>query len=356
MEQKKKVFVIMPFDPENLQLFDTIRTRLGERYEFSHAGVEDNQQNILADIVSPIYEADIIIADLTGLNPNVMYELGVAHSLSKKTIMITRDDLSRLPFDIKQYRTIGYSTHFAEFEKLIQNLEKNINGAIDRTVEYGNPVSDFLHKKQTTVLSLAAGNTSAQDDLSEEKGFLDFLADIETDSESMTSALVSLSSDMSTMSNGTIECTTEIERIKNGNSKKKMVLIKIQTNKVANYICTFSTKLREKNSEISHFWKKIEQNLTGLIDNDFATQPGNLTALIQSLDELPKLKEETINSRHGMETFKNSLQNIRGIENKLNQAICSLENDLLGYLSVTDQICASIDRIEVKSRHLRVQG
>ena len=175
METKRKVFVIMPFDKDNMQLYESIKMRLGNIFEFSHAGDEDNQQNILADIIPPIYEADVVVADLTGLNPNVMYELGVSHSLSKKTVMITRDDLSTLPFDVKQYRTIHYSTHFADFENLIQSLEKNLSGAIDGSVEYSNPVSDFLLRKQTSATSLAAIESREQNDTDDDRGFLDFL-------------------------------------------------------------------------------------------------------------------------------------------------------------------------------------
>ena len=51
--------------------------------EFSHAGEEGNQQNILKDIIQPIYEADVIIADLTGLNPNVLYDLAEINYISK---------------------------------------------------------------------------------------------------------------------------------------------------------------------------------------------------------------------------------------------------------------------------------
>lgn len=57
-----------------------IKNHFEDEFEFSHAGDEDNQQNILADIIPPIYSADIVLADLTGLNANVMYELGIAHS------------------------------------------------------------------------------------------------------------------------------------------------------------------------------------------------------------------------------------------------------------------------------------
>ena len=76
-----------------------------------------------------------------------MYELGIAHSLNKKTVMITRDNLSTLPFDLKQYRAKDYSTHFKKFQELIDYLNKNFHGAVDGSVIFSNPVSDFIDKK-----------------------------------------------------------------------------------------------------------------------------------------------------------------------------------------------------------------
>ena len=85
--KKAKVFVIMPFTDEFFESYEMLKEHFENEFDFSHAGDEDNQQNILADIISPIYEADVVLADLTGLNPNVMYELGIAHSFNKKTIV-----------------------------------------------------------------------------------------------------------------------------------------------------------------------------------------------------------------------------------------------------------------------------
>ena len=146
--EKSKVFVIMPFSDDFFESYEMLKEHFQDDFEFSHAGDEDNQQNILADIISPIYAADVILADLTGLNPNVMYELGLAHSFNKKTIIITRDDLGKLPFDLKQYRAKDYSTHFKKFFDLIEYLEKNLRGAVNGTVVFSKTVSHFHDKKR----------------------------------------------------------------------------------------------------------------------------------------------------------------------------------------------------------------
>ena len=80
----------MPFGEEFFDMYELLKQQFENEYEFSNAADEGNQQNILKDIIQPIYESDVIIADLTRLNHNVLYELGIAHALQKKTIVITQ--------------------------------------------------------------------------------------------------------------------------------------------------------------------------------------------------------------------------------------------------------------------------
>lgn len=84
-ENKPIVFVIMPFKEDILALYEKLKSDFDNDFAFTNAGNLDNQQNILQDIVEGIYQADIVIADLTGLNPNVFYELGLAHAMNKKS-------------------------------------------------------------------------------------------------------------------------------------------------------------------------------------------------------------------------------------------------------------------------------
>ncbi|MCB0920418.1 MAG: hypothetical protein KDC08_01210 [Actinobacteria bacterium] len=68
-------------------------------------GIEDT---ITAEMVERIQQSDLCVVDLTGNNPNVMYECGRRHETGKPVVMITRDE--RLPFDVVTHPVIRYST------------------------------------------------------------------------------------------------------------------------------------------------------------------------------------------------------------------------------------------------------
>jgi hypothetical protein len=63
--------------------------------------------DILVDIWQSINGADFVIADITGRNPNVLYELGVAHTLAKPVLIISRNAVD-IPIDLSTRRIILY--------------------------------------------------------------------------------------------------------------------------------------------------------------------------------------------------------------------------------------------------------
>ena len=62
----------------------------------------------MGDIWSAINAARIIVADCTGRNPNVMYEIGLAHAIGKYTILLAQS-IRDVPFDLRHLRYIIYS-------------------------------------------------------------------------------------------------------------------------------------------------------------------------------------------------------------------------------------------------------
>lgn len=340
----------MPFADEFFESYEMLKSRFYDEFDFSHAGDEDNQQNILADIIPPIYNADIVLADLTGLNPNVMYELGIAHSLNKKTIMITRDNLSTLPFDLKQYRAKDYSTHFKKFQELIDYLSKNFHGAVDGSVIFSNPVSDFIDKNHIRPENLFKSDSDSLDIPDGEKGFLDFLAEIEEDTNNMNNDIASISSGLQTMTSGINRHTNEIKRVENDKSSGKAAFIRKQTQKAADYISTFSKQLNTHTGSIQTLWGQIEKNTLGLLENRYASTPENKEALIAYIKNIGNLKTAIAESNQSVTKMKETSLGNLGIERSLNQSIRFMDQDLSAYLDMTEQMIKSIDRIIDKSR------
>jgi hypothetical protein len=69
---------------------------------------ESHGSIIMEDVWIKLNEARIVIADITAQNPNVMYELGMAHVLGKPIILLISDPAESIPFDIKGFRHIIY--------------------------------------------------------------------------------------------------------------------------------------------------------------------------------------------------------------------------------------------------------
>lgn len=341
------IFVIMPFEDEFFEVYEMLKIKFSERYILNNAGEEGNQQNILRDIIQPIYEADIILADLTGLNPNVLYELGVAHTFNKKTIIITQDSLSELPFDLKQYRAKEYSTHFIKFDELVKYLEVNFEGAKEGTTVFSNPIKDFLSTQRIKDVGWFTENEVVEID--GEKGFLDFLAEIENDTNSLTNEIEVMTSDLTKMTDGISNSTQKIEDNASGGSGTASFVRK-EAKRVGRYVESFGVKLKNHNISFASLWDKIESNINGLLENEIASSEDNRESLIDYLRALKNLQLEMNNSNIYVDGFRVAMGSSKGLERSMTQAIRITDNYLKEYLNITEQMSASIDRIIAKSK------
>ena len=102
------VFVLTPFHPDHEKTFDEIASVVRNTGLRCLRGDEDYiQGDILSHILSLIAKARIIIANIDGRNPNVFYELGIAHAMDKTTIVVSRG-IEQLPFDMRTRKLIVY--------------------------------------------------------------------------------------------------------------------------------------------------------------------------------------------------------------------------------------------------------
>ncbi len=85
---------------------------------------------IIDQIWAGINNAKVLVAELTGRNPNVLYELGLAHALRKPVVLISSNE-EDVPFDVRHVRVIYYQMSDPFWgEKLIAKIAENIISAI----------------------------------------------------------------------------------------------------------------------------------------------------------------------------------------------------------------------------------
>lgn len=132
-------FVIMPFAGK----FDTIYSRVKQAVEGKDLGfgcmrADDllRSGHIIEDILRGISGSEIVVADVTDQNPNVFYELGIAHMMKEvdKVILLSQDP-ETIPFDLRSLRHIIYKSS----KKGLEVLGRQLVGAICA-------VSDRVHR------------------------------------------------------------------------------------------------------------------------------------------------------------------------------------------------------------------
>ncbi|MGN4870947.1 hypothetical protein ACTFSO_03575 [Bacillus cereus group sp. MYBK120-1] len=94
--------------------------------------------SINKQVITSVLECDLAIANLTNLNPNVMYELAIRHAARKPVIQICQKG-TRLPFDITEERTIFYTNDMAGVIELNNNFKEMVAEAIGDE-EPDNPI------------------------------------------------------------------------------------------------------------------------------------------------------------------------------------------------------------------------
>jgi hypothetical protein len=91
-----------------------------------------NPGEITATILTEIIEADLVIADLTGSNANVYYELAIAHAFGRPTVHIRHATADRLPFDVQSINVIDYGFDIAVAEDVRPLITEAARLAMDR--------------------------------------------------------------------------------------------------------------------------------------------------------------------------------------------------------------------------------
>jgi nucleoside 2-deoxyribosyltransferase len=143
--------------------------------------VYSHHENVVADIRRLVEQAVVCVADLTGKNPNVLYELGLAHGRSKPVVLLaqTKDDV---PFDLLTRRVVLYDTQKTKWDSSLQAaIKKCLAATLDEARLTSSPPVDstaVVDQDRVHQASSGSGHPGVSFSMSEgEALFRDLLAE-----------------------------------------------------------------------------------------------------------------------------------------------------------------------------------
>ncbi|GAA2545289.1 MULTISPECIES: hypothetical protein [Streptomyces] len=266
-EQPRRCFVVGPIgDPHaahgspereafehHLGIFEQVIVPACEKYGISavradgiaHAG-DINEQ-----ICRYVVESDLVVADVSGGNPNVMYELGLRHITGKPTIHI--GEAGQLPFDIASIRTIRYQRTRSHLAGARKEIESALEAGIRDGFELLTPAR-VLRGLQTGdgPASASEADDGGKGEDEDSPGLLDDFAVIEDGLDEMTADMEAMTKTIETIGALTEQSGTDMLDLTQANAPMSARLAA-----VARYAETISAPAGELNIIAAAFAERM---------------------------------------------------------------------------------------------------
>ena len=289
------------------------------------------------------------------------YELGIAHALRKQTILITQS-IDDLPFDLRSYRLLEYSTHFVRIQDARERLSTLVSGFLRGTTS-GSPITDFLPSAAIALPTTAAvtskeaqepihdahdpgGNDTSSDDAGmevDDRGFLDHSIDVTDGYARIAGLIAGFSGDLNDLTEALNSATGEFNQISASSGASSPTAARRVARRLAEKIKAFNSKLSEVNREYSEIARETEDSLEFMVSfqSDHASDE---MAIGKQLSSLRKLRSTIEGARESQLSLAESMEQIPRIERRLNREVARGSEGIRVLASNLDRTIASISR------------
>lgn len=129
------VSVMMPFGAAFTPVYAALQAAAGA-LGLRCARADDIWEHpaVIQDIVNLIARARVVICDCSGKNPNVFYEIGIAHSLGKEVVLIAQSN-DDVPFDVRHLRYVHYLANKEGLKKLSKAVQSRLQTVVGTAVK-----------------------------------------------------------------------------------------------------------------------------------------------------------------------------------------------------------------------------
>lgn len=161
MPVTKDVFVIMPFsatatckEDKWTVVYKHVFCPAVEECGYTCERAAPKTGSLISSIVERLKTARIVLADITDRNANVFYELGVRHSLSKRTIIVSQN-ADDIPSDLRGYWFLRYGTDPELVAKFKEDIRRLISEIEEHPQKCDSPVADYLERENISLSQYA---------------------------------------------------------------------------------------------------------------------------------------------------------------------------------------------------------
>jgi len=322
-----KAFVLMPFDVELQDVYTDFIKEVSETAGFEVQRADDllSQQSILADIVVSIAECDLIIADLTGSNPNVYYELGIAHAFDKPAILLAQD-IDEVPFDLRSYRIVPYGTHFSEMKRAREQLQTLLRQALEGQLRFGSPVSDHSVKPIQSALVASPrehelspdepARTEGQEE--DEPGLMDHMVDLEEGISELGVLARQIAAETETIGERTTETGHKLHEANDGARQISAAERRKLVRELAQYLDSYGSSIGDKNASYRDALNRASNALEAILQGDLQTSDAE--ELSNFLEAIHGMKSGAEGAMSAMKQMRDSLRGVPKLERTFSRA------------------------------------
>lgn len=263
---------------EGIQVFEDVIAPACTAFglEAVRADMISQTGEIPEQIFRQLRDCPVVIADLTGANPNVMYELGLRHTTGRVTIQI--GEKGRLPFDVAAIRTIMFKRTEAGLVQARKDLAKSLAANLDTG---GDPVTatriwfeaslpeQNTPPPESTEIIEAAGDEEAP-------GFLELLAEMETGTQSLTQTMTAAASIIEDISSVYTEATASVRQAdaRGDGASARLAIAELTATKLSEQ----AARLEVVSGEFARTVDRVEPGIQYLLER-LAEEPDQLAAV-----------------------------------------------------------------------------
>ncbi len=263
---------------EGIQIFEEVISPACTAFglEAVRADMIARSGEIPEQIFRQLRDVPVVIADLTGANPNVMYELGLRHTTGRVTIQI--GERGRLPFDVAAIRTIMFKRTDAGLVQARKDLSKALAANLDTG---GDPVTAtriWFEAPSVDQQEVEAKTAEVSDDEHEDEtpGFLELLAEMETGTQSLVQTMVAAASIIEDISSVYSDATKNVQQAeaRGGGASAKLAIAELTATKLT----AQASRLEVVSGEYSRTVDRIEPGIQYLLGR-LAEEPDQLATV-----------------------------------------------------------------------------